>query len=368
MNKRTARQLSGLLAVGVVCATIFAVRLATAPAPHPARTAAPTHGTSVDVHGTPPITAGDSKADCITANTPGGVLTQSTFAALRNLTGVTFNCVNTFNSAMPSWTAWERPWMFSDPRFGYLAWLAADPAHQVILTMDLIPAPVSAGTTPLTWERACANGAYDQHAAALAKNLVSYGAGNTVIRLGAEGNGTWEHDYVGSTSTEMADWAKCYDNEVTAMRSVAGTDFLFVWNPNVCTDNLPLAGWYPGDSYVSIIGADAYDEDCVSRKTVGQEGWQAFATESKSRASASPNFPSLDNIESFAIAHGKPMSFPEWGLDSGRDDPAYVTDMANMFFDDDFAYQSYFDNGDKGTAALGSSISRSTAAYQQVYG
>ena len=103
-------------------------------------------------------------------------------------------------------------------------------------------------------------------------NLVSYGAGNIVIRLGIEANGTWEADYVGTTNAEMSDWAKCYANEVTAMRAVPGTHFLFVWNPNICTADIPLSRWYPGNSYVDIIGADAYDGDCGTLKTVAQEG------------------------------------------------------------------------------------------------
>ena len=35
-------------------------------------------------------------------------------------------------------------------------------------------------------------------ATTLAKNLVSYGAGGIVIRLGIEANGEWEADYTGS--------------------------------------------------------------------------------------------------------------------------------------------------------------------------
>ena len=42
----------------------------------------------------------------------------------------------------------------------------------------------------------CAAGSYNQYATTLAQNLVSYGAGNIVIRLGTEANGTWEADYV----------------------------------------------------------------------------------------------------------------------------------------------------------------------------
>ncbi len=178
-----------------------------------------------------------------------------------------------------------------------------------------------------------------QNAATLARNLVSYGAGSVVIRLGIEANGSWEADYVGTTSAEMSAWAKCYANEVSAMRAVPGTHFLFVWNPNICTADIPISQWYPGNSYVDIIGADAYDKDCQSLKTVAQEGWAAYSTDSSSADSGNPDFPSLAHIASFAAAHGKPLSFPEWGLGAADDDTAYVTGLMQMFRSGDFAFE-----------------------------
>jgi hypothetical protein len=183
-----------------------------------------------------------------------------------------------------------------------------------------------------------------------------------VIRLGTEANGYWETDYVGGTSAEAADWAKCYDNEVTAMKAVAGTDFLFIWNPNACfssaADAPGLSAWYPGNDDVSIIGADAYDTDCTNDETVAQEGWAAFA---------SAGDPALDSIEAFAAAHGKPMALPEWGLEPGKDDPAYVDGIGHMADSEDFAFQSYFDTGDASVATLGSDIPESTAAFRQEF-
>jgi len=265
---------------------------------------------------------------------------------------------------MPAWADWENPWMFRITRDGWRAWLAASPEHQVIMAEDLIPQSVSDNSDPLAWEQPCASGDYKNYATTLAKKLVSYGAGSIVIRLGIEGNGAWEADYVGTTSAEMSDWAKCYANEVTAMRAVPGTHFLFVWNPIICTADIPLNRWYPGNSYVDIIGADAYDKDCQTLKTVTQERWKAYSTDSSSPGASNPDFPSLANIEAFAVAHHKPMSFPEWGLGTGDDDAAYVTDLARMFNSYDFAYQSYFDNHDNGIALLGSSIPKATAAYK----
>lgn len=311
------------------------------------------------------ITAGDSKANCIDLHFNHGQLDQSEISAATNLTGVTYNCLETFANPMPTWDEWETPWMFSNTYDGWDAWLAANPAHQVVMAMDLIPQTLSNEHDPLPWEQACAAGSYNQNATTLAKNLVSYGAGKIVIRLGPEANGAWEADYVGTTTTEMNDWAKCYDNEVTAMRAVPGAHFLFVWNPNACTTDLPLNEWYPGNSYVDIVGIDAYDQDCSTSKTVSQEGWAAFSTDS---SGGDPTFPSISALEAFAVAHGKPLSFPEWGLTGDQpDDAAYITRMAQMFKRDTFAFESYFDSGSDGIAALGSAIPNATAAYSQAF-
>ncbi|MGD0701327.1 MAG: glycosyl hydrolase [Trebonia sp.] len=258
--------------------------------------------------------------------------------------------------------------MFSTGYDGWDAWLAKSPAHQVVMGMDLIPQSVSDNTDPLTWEQPCADGSYDQYATALAQNLVSYGAGDIVIRLGVEANGNWEDDYVGSTAPEMSAWAKCYDNEVAAMRAVSGANFLFVWNPNVCTADLPLSEWYPGNSYVDIIGVDAYDIDCWTLKSVSQEGWSAYYTDKAASTPGDNDFPSLADIEAFAAANGKPLSFPEWGLINGwPDDPTYVTDLGQMFSDDNFSFESYFDESTDEVIPLGLAIPNATAAYSQAF-
>ena len=314
------------------------------------------------------ITTGDSKADCITLKFPGGVLNQSMVNAVTAVTGVSYNCLEMFANPMQTWAQWETPWMFSTVGDGFDSWLRASSAHQVIMGMDLIPQAVMNNNDPLTWESACAAGDYNSEATTLAQNLVSYGAGGIVIRLGIEANGAWEADYTGSTTTELNDWAKCYDNEVTAMRAVSGTHFLFVWNPNICTQDFALDQWYPGNSYVDIIGADAYDQDCGTLKSVSQEGWSAYANDSSANTPNDPNFPSVNNLEAFAVAHGKPMSFPEWGLGQGTpDDAAYVADMGQMFNNDDFAFESYFDTNDDSINPLGSSIPDATSAYSKAF-
>lgn len=327
------------------------------PSPPPV-THSPTDGNGV-------ITTGDSKAHCISANLNGGVLTAASLAQIANATGMTFNCISGFASPSATWGVWETPWMFSTPSENWDSWLK-NPAHQAVMSLDLIPQTLANNDNPLTWEQACAAGDYDKHATTLAKNLVSYGAGGIAIRLGPEANGDWEPDYVGTTGAEMSAWGQCFDHEVAAMRAVSGAHFLFIWNPNVCTANLPSSQWYPGNSYVDIIGIDAYDLDCETLKTVGEEGWAAYSADSAARGSKNPDFPSLVNFESFAAAHGKPLSLPEWGLGAG-DDPAYVTSLMQMFKNDDFAFECYFDTGSGGIAQLGPAIPDATAAYAKAF-
>jgi len=337
------------------------------PAPTPAPTPTPTP-TSGGV-----ITAGDSKANCVALKGgTDGEVSLTNLAATEKATGVTYNCLETFANPVDNWNDWEAPWQFTnDPSKtasgSWENWLAT--GHQMILGVDLIPqsAPGSSNGTssnPSEWETACAAGEYNSYATQLAKNLVSYGAGHIVIRLGIEANGSWEADYVGTATSEMSNWAKCYDNEVSSMQAVSGASFLFVWNPNVCTLDLPLSDWYPGNKYVNIIGIDAYDADCHDSSTVAKEGWQAYYTDSSSYPGA--GFPSLSNIEAFAVANGKPLSFPEWGTTS-TDDGTYVTDMGQMFKSDNFSFESYFDVGDDGIPQLGSSIPNSTAAYTKEF-
>jgi hypothetical protein len=315
-----------------------------------------------------PITAGDSKSNCIELNNPGGVMSDSELTAITAVTNVTYNCVITFDNPMPAWTDWENPWPFRITSDGWDAWVAENSSHQVVLGQDLIPDAISDNDDPLTWEQPCDAGDYDSYATQLGENLVADGVGNTVIRLGIEANGGWEVDYVGQTTQEQNDWAQCYDNEVTALRAVPGAHFLFVWNPNICTNDLALSEWYPGNSYVDIIGADAYDLDCGTVETVAQEGWTAYSTDSSQNSPNNPDFPSLANIEAFAVANDKPLSFPEWGLDSGySDDATYVTDIGNMVNNDNTSFESYFDCGCDSIEPLGSTIPLATAAYTEAF-
>ena len=278
------------------------------------------------------ITAGNSKAVCVTDGPSSSDFSQLAYTSLN---GITYNCVETFSDAMPTWSDWVSPWV-ANAGSPFISWVAADPTHhQLIDAQNLIPD--SEESNP-NWTAECAAGDYNSYATQFATAMVDAGLGHTVIRLAHEMNGTWYNDDLGTTQAQWTLWDQCWDQEVTAMRAVPGSHLLFDWNVNANYRDLPLANIYPGNSFVDIIGVDAYDSTGVSIPAVGQPGrFQALANEPDG----------LYAVAAFAVAMGKPLSIPEWGTVVNQgDDPDYVTNVANFVASNDVAYQSWFNGGD----------------------
>ena len=309
------------------------------------------------------ILAGNSKTTCVYTGSSGWA---AALTAVDQLTGINYNCIETFSNADPTWNDWIAPWVTNS--FGFSQWLAADPTNRtIILTQQLIPDSVctSVCANPLAWETTCDSGAYNTYATQLATELVSTGFGSSTIRLGAEMNGSWENDYAGSTVQEQQAWAHCYAQEVGAMRAVAGAHFLFDWNVNACVDTDVLSNLYPGSSSVDIIGIDAYDAFCSSPTP------SAGSTATFDRLIAEPD--GLTAVTSFAQQMGKPMSLPEWApVDAANagvgDDGYYVSGIGSYVHTNDVAFQSYFDTGAQGTLPLGTQYPASLAAYKAAFG
>jgi glycosyl hydrolase family 26 len=340
---------------------------------------------AVPAHASPagvirPATIVNTKTPCISGDYPGGEITPAYMARVDAIAGITFACANTFDNPSPNWSTWEEPWQFSGEGSTWQNWLTS--GHQMIMAQDLIPQKLEDMSDPLTWEADCAAGDYNSKATALATYLLDNDAGSIWIRLGPEANGNWEADSVIGTdpnsadwATEESDWGECFRSEVNAMRAVSGTHFRFTWNVNVCTGDIPLRNWYPGDAVVDVIGVDAYDVDCSDNKDVKTEGWTAYYTDSHDTGANPPptnsQFPSLKNIVAFAAesSHLKSLGIPEWGLTEGDDDPAYVDGIASVVSSNNTTYQTYYDNDDDGIAPLGdSTIPNSTAEYVADFG
>ncbi|MEU7339881.1 glycosyl hydrolase [Streptomyces sp. NPDC007074] len=152
-----------------------------------------------------------------------------------------------------------------------------------------------------------ADGAFDQHFRALAQRLVRLRVPDTVIVLGWEMNGV---TYTHRCGPDPETWKKYWNRIVTVMRSVPGQRFRFDFTPSRGLDAVPWTQCYPGDDTVDIIGMDSYD----------QPRGLSFDDEVKEPYG-------LQEHVDFAKAHGKPISYPEWGLFRNGDNAAYMKSM-----------------------------------------
>ena len=226
-----------------------------------------------------------------------------------------------------------------------------------------------------------ATGAYNSHFVTLAQQMVANGFGDAVVRLGWEFNATW---YPWAARGHEAAFAAYWRQIVTAMRSVPGAANLKF---DFCAAIPTPGGWlsanieaaYPGDAYVNYIGLDAYDGSTVSASSNPAGRWNDLM-----------NRPyGLAWQKAFAAAHGKQMSYGEWGLwqlpatpqyNSG-DDSYYIQHMYDWFNSNNVAFANYFDinvlstrKGSTRTVAeyhalsyAGTQFPKSAALYQQLF-
>jgi len=164
-----------------------------------------------------------------------------------------------------------------------------------------------------------ATGAYDHYFAAIAQYLVANHQGGSTIRLGWEFNGDW---FPWSAARCPTCFVTYWRHIVTTMRSVHGARFRFTWNTTVGRESLAPTEAYPGDAYVDVIGTDVYDNMPGSLSPSAR--WRRLMDEPYG----------LRWFSSFARAHHKSVSFPEWGLgfppNGGGDDPYFITHMAQF--------------------------------------
>ncbi|WP_405789274.1 glycosyl hydrolase [Streptomyces sp. NBC_00029] len=155
--------------------------------------------------------------------------------------------------------------------------------------------------------RAGAQGNYDRHFQRLAERLVSLGVPDTVIVLGWEMNGI---TYTHRCAPDPENWKAYWKRIVRTMRSVPGQEFKFDFAPNRGTDAIGWTKCYPGDDVVDIIGMDSYDQG--PGQTFDDQITQPYG---------------LQHHVDFAKAHGKSISYPEWGLYRRGDNPEYMRRM-----------------------------------------
>ncbi len=238
-------------------------------------------------------------------------------------------------------------WLISQ----YQPWQQANPGQPMIIG------------TPLTFSgqtlQQTASGANNSEYVDLAQKLVSAGMGNSVIRLGWEGNGNWY-----PWGADPTDYIAAYNQAAAAMKSVPGANFSFDWSVSAGeTNNTPFTAYYPGNQNVNSIGIDAYDWDFANPSASPEERWNNLLTESGG----------LQDVANFAQQQGEPFAVPEWGVvqsesaggtsPGGGDDPYYVNQMAAFMQSQNTAFQSYFDTSGGGIGTTLEQNPQSLAAY-----
>ena len=180
-----------------------------------------------------------------------------------------------------------------------------------------------------------AAGAYDAHFRRFAQKLVADGQGNAILRLGWEFNGHW---YPWRSDRDPKAFAAYWRRIVNVMRSVPGTSLRFNWNPGLGPGFVDVNA-YPGDRYVDIIGMDLYDRTYGDRLRNPVVRWDDFL-----------NRPyGLNWVRNFDLAHGKPMSFPEWAVTHDHvrgvvhDNPVFIRGMAEFIRTNNVEFANYFD-------------------------
>ena len=225
-------------------------------------------------------------------------------------------------------------------------WVRAQTGRNLSLAVPLLP--VSGATLD-----ACSSGQYDTYFANLANNLAYYGLHWAYLRLGWEMDGGWYAWGAPAGSGKEASYAGCFRRVVQVMRQAQpANQWKFVWNPTTAWWNASyLDTVWPGDAYVDVVAIDLYDQswvagtypypttcDATCRLSAQQTAWNDYSWK-------------LNTLHSFAVAHGKPMGIPEWGVairpdgHGGGDNPYFVQKMSDFIHDpaNNVVFHSYFD-------------------------
>ncbi|MGW3283652.1 glycoside hydrolase family 26 protein [Streptomyces sp. NPDC001002] len=228
-------------------------------------------------------------------------------------------------------------------------WRRARPDRLFVLNVPMLPRNEShlPDRTVRTELRRGAQGRYDAHFRALAERLVRLGLSDTVLVVGWEMNGI---TYTHRCGPDPAAWRTYWRRIVRAMRAVPGQHFRFDFAPNRGRDAIPWPRCYPGDPYVDIIGMDTYDSP----------HGMPFRTQLREPYGLAAQL-------RFARTHGKPVSYPEWGLYKNGDNSAYMKGMLAWIARVRPVYQSITDYCPHGVWRCGGN-SRASGVYRRGMG
>jgi hypothetical protein len=257
-----------------------------------------------------------------------------------------------------SWDNIENPgWLFEP----WARWLRERPGRRWIMGVPMLvgawdlsgpkQGQIDKGI-PVSLEKGAA-GEYDRHYEQLARNLVSHGLGDAILRPGWEFNGGW---YTWRAQGKPEAFAQYWRRIVKVMRTVKGAEHLqFCWNPALGYLGFPADKAWPGDEFVDLVGIDVYDTSYLPDTFPWSPGASASDIEARRTKVWDRVIFGGDHglafWSKFAAEHHKPLCLPEWGVDDrtdghgGLDDPAFIQRMHGFITDPNnhVAFHCYFD-------------------------
>jgi hypothetical protein len=197
-----------------------------------------------------------------------------------------------------------------------------------------------------------AEGRWDADYRVVARMLIENGFPDAVIRLGHEFDGVYvPWSARGNEKAYVEAFRHVHD--VFASESA---DFRFEWTGMRSTFSRFGPQAYPGDDYVDIVGMDIYYRKPAA---LTADVW------------ASQYLAELEFHRDFAIAHGKPVGYSEWGV-AFYDEPAFIDAMDSWFTSlpadgpGRLVYQSYFNSPRDGYDLNDNPLTR--ARYAELFG
>lgn len=283
-------------------------------------------------------------------------------------TGVALASGGTYLTAYVGWgdpgalaaasAAMGHPFTYASDYVSYTSWTAMDnpyderPWQGTGYTMIWgVPMLTQSGGTLA----AGASGQYNKYFRVLAQHLVADGQGHSVLRLGWEFNSNSFPWYAaGQPTAFVAYWKQI----VNTMRSVPGQNFMFEWNPDrgdngqgdMAMGNFD--SYYPGSTYVDVIGLDVYDQS-----------WGVYPGATQEFTQIEDQTWGLNWLAEFGESEGKPIAIPELGLGaggysstpggaftgtgsvSGGDDGTFIADISGWVTEHPVVSIAYWDHG-----------------------
>lgn len=225
-------------------------------------------------------------------------------------------------------------------------WVRAQPGRNLSLAIPMLPASGASLA-------GCGAGQYDVYWRNLANELAVYGLHWAYLRLGWEMDGSWYAWTAAPGSGREASYAACFRRVVQVMRQAQpANQWKFVLNVTAnWRSRAYLDAIWPGDAYVDVLAMDLYDQSWAANTYPYPATCDAACRLARQQGAWADYSAILYTLRDFALAHGKPLALPEWGValrpdgHGGGDNPYFIRNLYEFIREpaNNVAYHSYWD-------------------------